>query len=73
MVLGLWMQRLGVGLRGDSGPNAPIVLGTNNFSLSDGEALIMIISYFYCLIKHLYFKVGIYRLRIYSVQHILLT
>ena len=35
MVFGLWMQRFGVGLRGDSGPKAPIVLGTNSFSLSD--------------------------------------
>ena len=28
------MQRFGVGLRGDSGPKAPIVLGTKSFSLS---------------------------------------
>ena len=35
MVFGLWIQRFGVGLRGDSGPKAPIVLGTNSFSLSD--------------------------------------
>ena len=30
MVLGLWMQRSGVGFRGEVGPNAPMVLGTNN-------------------------------------------
>ena len=35
MVLGLWIQRFGVGFLGDSGPNAPIVLGTKSFSLSE--------------------------------------
>ena len=34
MVFGLWMHRFGVGFRGDSGPNAPIVLGTKSFNLS---------------------------------------
>ena len=29
------MHRFGVGLRGDSGPKAPIVLGTKSFSLSE--------------------------------------
>ena len=28
------MHRFGVGFRGDSGPNAPIVLGTKSFNLS---------------------------------------
>ena len=34
MVFGLWMHKFGVGFRGDSGPNAPIVLGTKSFNLS---------------------------------------
>ena len=37
MVFGLWMQRFGVGFRGDSGPKAPIVLGTKSFSLSGND------------------------------------
>ncbi len=30
MVRGLWIQRSGAGSRGDEGPNAPMVLGTNS-------------------------------------------
>lgn len=30
MVRGLWIQRSGAGSRGDDGPNAPMVLGTNS-------------------------------------------